>query len=164
MKADRFTIAIALLLLAGAFHVATLQAATWTNGNWSVAANWVEGAVPAAGTAVTISPPAAGMTLTVDVDSVSVGELLKTVFGLFIQETKSFFPFGIIHSMEEKVGSRSAHDVSARKGGNGVVVIVVRQKCRGRFGVCFDELGTGDFVLIKQLVFGNVFPDKRQHA
>ena len=51
------------------------NAATWTNGNWSVAENWAEGVVPAAGAAVTISPPVAGMTLNIDVESVSVSSL-----------------------------------------------------------------------------------------
>ena len=51
------------------------SAATWTNGNWSVAANWTEGVVPEAGAAVTISPGASGQTLVVDLDSVSVGTL-----------------------------------------------------------------------------------------
>ena len=51
------------------------NAATWTNGNWSVAENWAEGVVPADGAAVTISPPVAGMTLNIDVESVSVSSL-----------------------------------------------------------------------------------------
>ena len=51
------------------------NAATWTNGNWSVAENWAEGVVPADGAAVTISNLTAGATFTVDVDSVSVAAL-----------------------------------------------------------------------------------------
>ena len=54
---------------------ATAQAATWTNGNWSVAENWAEGVVPAAGAAVTISNLTAGATFNVDVDSVNISSL-----------------------------------------------------------------------------------------
>ena len=69
------TTAMMSAVFAAALGATAAQAATWTNGNWSVAANWAEGAVPAAGAAVTISPPVAGMTLTIDVESVSVGNL-----------------------------------------------------------------------------------------
>ena len=64
-----------LLPAAIACVVLGASAATWTNGNWSVAENWAEGVVPAAGAAVTIDNQTAGATFTVDVDSVSVSSL-----------------------------------------------------------------------------------------
>ena len=62
-------------MFAAALGATAAQAATWTNGNWSVAANWAEGVVPADGEAVTINNPTAGATFNVDVGSVKISSL-----------------------------------------------------------------------------------------
>ena len=66
---------LALLLTTATLGATAANAATWTNGNWSVAENWAEGVVPADGAAVTIDNSIAGATFNVDLDSVNISSL-----------------------------------------------------------------------------------------